>query len=45
LPDALSIAIRRQLCATMSLAELIPDLSTSPVVTVGLPLAATAVVT
>ena len=38
-------ASSRQVCGPVSVAESMPDLLTSPVLTAGLPLAATAVVT
>ena len=44
-PVCLSTAISRHVCGPVSVAESIPDLSTSPVLTAGRPVAATAVVT
>ena len=44
-PLARSTAISRQVCGPVSVAESMPDFSTSPVLTSGCPLAATAVVT
>jgi hypothetical protein len=44
-PLCRSTAMSRQVCGPVSVAESMPDLSTSPVFTAGRPLAATAVVT